>query len=234
LAYESLEEDAGYPDLLKALEDKLCQVDEVFAKRVQGRKRVSAETERAVNNEIEEFLNEINQTDKQLKGTSESEKQNKNIFGDGGSSKVDGQKNEFAEQLEKRNLAENERRKGNECMKANDYALAVECYGKSLELDPNESFTYANRAMAHIKLKEFSKAIEDTNQAIKLNPDNIKAYHRRGTAYSATNKLELAIRDFQFILEKEKDNKQALKDLQDVRKKLNDKLEKPKQKQDSL
>lgn len=82
--------------------------------------------------------------------------------------------------------------------------------------------------MAYIKLKEFGKAIEDANTAIKIKPDYLKAYHRRGTAYSSTSKFDMAIRDFQYILEKEPENKEAIKDLMATRAKLNDKLEKPK------
>ncbi len=81
--------------------------------------------------------------------------------------------------------------------------------------------------MTHIKLKDFGRAIEDANHAIRLRPEYLKAYHRRGTAYYSTNKFDLAIRDYQFILEKEPENKEAIKDLMQARKKLNEKLEKP-------
>lgn len=57
-----------------------------------------------------------------------------------------------------------------------------------------------------------------------MKPDYIKAYHRRGKAYSALNKQELAIRDFQFILEKEPSNKDAMNEIKAARKKLEDKL----------
>lgn len=56
----------------------------------------------------------------------------------------------------------------------------------------------------------------------------MKAYYRRGSSYSSSNKLEMAIKDFQFILEKEPDNKFAIKDLMEARNKLNQKLEQPK------
>jgi len=55
--------------------------------------------------------------------------------------------------------------------------------------------------------------------------DYIKAYHRRGKAYASLNKLELAIRDFQFILEKEPNNKEAMQEVKNARKKLEDKLD---------
>lgn len=109
-------------------------------------------------------------------------------------------------------------------MNSKEYDLAIQCYGRAIELSPEDSFNYSNRALAHIRLKEFSKAIEDSNSAIKLNPNNIKAYHRRGTAYVSTNKLELAIKDFQHILEIEPENKIVIKEIMEVRKKLNDKI----------
>ena len=52
----------------------------------------------------------------------------------------------------------------------------------------------------------------------------MKAYHRRGKAYLSLNKVEMAIRDFQYILEKEPNNKEAMQELKNARKKLDDKL----------
>lgn len=78
--------------------------------------------------------------------------------------------------------------------------------------------------MAYLKRKEYPRVIEDSTKAIELKPDYLKAYHRRGKAYQSTNKLELAIKDFQFILESEPQNKEVLKDLEDCRKKLKDKV----------
>ena len=62
--------------------------------------------------------------------------------------------------------------------------------------------------------------IDDANEAIKLNKDYIKAYHRRGKAYASLNKIDIAIKDFQFILEKEPNNKEAMNELRTLRKKL--------------
>jgi tetratricopeptide (TPR) repeat protein len=93
-------------------------------------------------------------------------------------------------------MAENERLKGNEFMKANECAEAVKCYTKSIDYNASEPATYSNRAMAHLKLKDFSKAIDDSNSALALKPDYLKAFHRRGKAYASVNKLDLAIKDF--------------------------------------
>jgi tetratricopeptide (TPR) repeat protein len=109
-------------------------------------------------------------------------------------------------------------------MHSKDYKEAVDCYTKSIQLFPNDPATFSNRAMAYLKLKEFARVIEDSNEAIKLKSDYIKAYHRRGKAYVAVNKLEMAIRDFQYILEKEPNNKEAMNELKQARNKLEGKV----------
>ena len=132
----------------------------------------------------------------------------------------------MVEELEKKKIAENERLKGNECVKSKDYREAVVAYTRSIELNEGEPFTYANRAMAHLKLKDYKSCIEDASTALKFKPGYLKAYHRRGLAYKALNKHEQAIKDFQFILEEEPENRGVNKDLKETRKALNDSLSK--------
>jgi tetratricopeptide (TPR) repeat protein len=91
-------------------------------------------------------------------------------------------------------------------------------------LNPGDAATFSNRAMAYLKTKEYARALEDAESAIKLKEDYVKAYHRRGKAYLSLNKVEMAIRDFQYILEKEPSNKEAMSELKNARKKLDDKL----------
>jgi tetratricopeptide (TPR) repeat protein len=93
-------------------------------------------------------------------------------------------------------MAENERLKGNEFMQSKEFQEAVKCYSKSLELNPTDAATFANRALAHLRLKEYAKTIEDATKAIEIKPDYLKAFHRRGKAYQAVNKLEYAVKDF--------------------------------------
>lgn len=108
-------------------------------------------------------------------------------------------------------------------MKSSEHQEAVKCYSRSIELNSTEAATFSNRAMAYLKLKDFSKAIEDSNSALAIKPDYLKAYHRRGKAYASVNKLDLAIKDFQYILEVEPENKEAINELKNARKKLMDK-----------
>ena len=53
-------------------------------------------------------------------------------------------------------------------MKAKEFNSAVECYTKSIELNPGEAATYSNRAMAFLKLKNYPRVIEDANKALEI------------------------------------------------------------------
>lgn len=110
-------------------------------------------------------------------------------------------------------MAEQDRMKGNEAVKAKDYSEAVYHYTNSINLDPNEPFSYANRAMAYLKQKIYKNAVEDATKAIELKPGYLKAHHRRGKALTGLDRFEEAIKDFQYILEEEPDNKDVNKDL---------------------
>jgi len=91
--------------------------------------------------------------------------------------------------LEEKRTAENERLKGNEFVKSKDFELAIKAYTRSLEIVKDEPFTFANRAMAYLKLKNFKLAVDDATKAINLKPGYLKAYHRRGKAHHALNKF---------------------------------------------
>lgn len=53
----------------------------------------------------------------------------------------------------KRAMAENEKNKGNECMKAKEYQDAVEHYKKAVSLDPSHHLVLGNLAQAYLNLK---------------------------------------------------------------------------------
>ena len=93
-------------------------------------------------------------------------------------------------------MAEDERLKGNECVKSKDFKDALLHYSRSIDLFPDEAATYCNRALVYLKEKEYARAVEDAEKSLKLKPGYLKAYHRRGKAYYALGKCELAIKDF--------------------------------------
>lgn len=91
--------------------------------------------------------------------------------------------------------AENEKKKGNDEMKKENYSEAINHYTLSISLDENESTTYCNRSLAYMKMQQYDKAIGDCATAIELNKQYIKAYYRRGLCYGLIGKQELAIID---------------------------------------
>lgn len=144
--------------------------------------------------EMSEFLNDIGKLDQKLsRDKVKDEETGGEIFNN---KSQNTRLNEQIEEIEKKKQAENERLKGNECMKAKEFQEAIACYGKALDLCPTDAATFSNRAMAYLKTKEYARALEDAEAAIKLKEDYVKAYHRRGKAYLALNKVEMAIRDF--------------------------------------
>ena len=77
---------------------------------------------KAVAEDIQAFLQDINQTDKKLQRETERDDRSKDIFGsEDGSQKENKSLNAMIEEIERKKQAENERLKGNECMKAKDY-----------------------------------------------------------------------------------------------------------------
>lgn len=208
---------------MKAAQQRLAELDPAYRRKLAS-ENVSMETRQAVADDIQSFLQDIGQMDRKL----QSQSNDGDIFEGSGNNKENknrsNQLNKQIEEIEKKKLSENERLKGNECMRAKEFQDAIKCYSRSLDHFPEDAATFSNRALAYLKTKEYARALEDAEAAIKLKEDYIKAYHRRGKAYAAMNKLELAIRDFQFILEKEPNNKEAMQEVKNARKKLDDKL----------
>jgi tetratricopeptide (TPR) repeat protein len=159
-------------------------LDPKFKRVVEGEKKLSFEEERALKDDLFSFAAEMNRVDQRLRSV--EEKENKQIFGNGGGQGTF-QKSQAVEELERKKTAEDERLKGNEFMKTKEFSEAVACYSKSIEIDPEQPFTFANRAMAFLKLKEYKRAIEDADVALRLKPGYLKAVHRRGKAYLALN-----------------------------------------------
>ena len=105
-------------------------------------------------------------------------------------------------------------------MKSKEYDAAVECYSKSIALFPEDAASYSNRALAYLKLKRNGSCIQDAETCLELDPTYLKAYHRRGKACLACGQYEEAIKDFQYILEKEPENKDINASLKDARLKI--------------
>nr|XP_058918297.1 small glutamine-rich tetratricopeptide repeat-containing protein beta isoform X1 [Kogia breviceps] len=95
---------------------------------------------------------------------------------------------------------------GNNHMKEENYAAAVDCYTQAIELDPNNAVYYCNRAAAQSKLGHYTDAVKDCEKAIAIDSKYSKAYGRMGLALTAMNKFEEAVTSYQKALDLDPEN----------------------------
>ena len=111
--------------------------------------------------------------------------------------------------------------KGNALVKEKKYKEALDCYTKSIEIDPNDPILYSNRSAMHLNLSEFDQALADAEKAISLKPDYAKAYLRKGKALEGLLKPKEALDTYKLGLEKDKSNAQLLEAQQELDASLN-------------
>ena len=102
--------------------------------------------------------------------------------------------------LQRSTRANREKVKGNECFKVGEMQEAFDCYSRSLALDASNSITYANRAMAALKLSKLELAEDDCSRSIKLDQKYVKAWSRRGSTRFKRGKYREAVSDFETAL----------------------------------
>ncbi|KAJ3306403.1 hypothetical protein HDV03_005371 [Kappamyces sp. JEL0829] len=108
--------------------------------------------------------------------------------------------------------AENEKLKGNDCMRAQEYEDALYYYTTSIKLNPTLS-CYNNRALTFLKLEKYSQCIDDCTTALAMEK-NFKALLRRASAFYSVGRYQDATVDIDASLEMEPNSKEA-KDLRE-------------------
>lgn len=104
-----------------------------------------------------------------------------------------------------------EKQKGNECFKVQENEEAVLYYTRSMAFDDSNAVVYANRAMAHLRMKSFALAEQDCSRAIDLDATYVKAWMRRGMTRFRRGKYDQAVADFEQALALEPGNKEVEK-----------------------
>eukprot|EP00928_Gymnodinium_smaydae_P072236 TRINITY_DN55633_c0_g1_i1.p1 TRINITY_DN55633_c0_g1~~TRINITY_DN55633_c0_g1_i1.p1 ORF type:complete len:569 (+),score=184.76 TRINITY_DN55633_c0_g1_i1:89-1795(+) len=120
----------------------------------------------------------------------------------------------------RKHMADCEKEKGNEAFYAKDYEEAEAYYGRSLQYKADDPASWANRALARLKLERPEAALEDCEHALALNPRYMKALHRKGKALYDLQRYEEAVRCFQLALAESPGNTQINGDLMVARRKL--------------
>ena len=118
---------------------------------------------------------------------------------------------------EKIKIANDWKEKGNLHVKEGQYKEALDCYTKAIENYQNDPLFYSNRSLMHYILSEFDDALEDAEKAILINPNYAKAYLRKGKALEGKKNNKEAAEAFKLGLEKEKDNKQLIQALEELK-----------------
>lgn len=107
---------------------------------------------------------------------------------------------------EQRAEAERLKTEGNEQMKVENFAAAVEFYSQAIALNSHNAVYYCNRAAALSKLGNYAGAVQDCEQAINIDPQYSKAYGRMGLALASLNKHTEAVGYYKKALELDPDN----------------------------
>lgn len=110
--------------------------------------------------------------------------------------------------------AEKLKNDGNELMKIEKYAEALQKYSRAIELDPYNSVYFCNRAAAHFKLGKHEAAVADCTAALALQPDYGKAHGRLGLALTALDRHCEARAAFARAVQLEPDNESYRQNLQ--------------------
>ena len=182
-ALKLLKDDGNFfPDLSKAIDEKLQSIDLKY-KKLKQTETISAEDIAKAKEEILQFENEFRTKDNLIKETIEKkDESNYDII-----------------RLERKKEAQNEKIKGNELMKTKEYDEAIRHYTKAINYDEYEPTIYCNRALAYIKNTQYNNGLEDCNKAIDLKHDYIKAYYRRAICEKNLKKFKESLEDFLYV-----------------------------------
>jgi tetratricopeptide (TPR) repeat protein len=84
----------------------------------------------------------------------------------------------------------------NQAYSEGDHHKKIEYYSKAIELDPEYTLAYVNRATIHVYLGNYQEALQDYSKAIDIQPDYAMALCNRGYLYARLDMMDKAMDDF--------------------------------------
>lgn len=109
---------------------------------------------------------------------------------------------------------------GHDYMKKGDLEKAIECYGRSLLLNPEHPDIFSDRGVVYIHLKMKTEAMADFNMAVTLQPEYSYRYSARAYARDFFGDTEGAIEDYEKAIELDPDDAVAYNNLGLLQEKL--------------
>lgn len=98
-------------------------------------------------------------------------------------------------------IAQLDNNRGSLYFDQNQYAKAISCYTKAIELNRRYALAYNNRGIVYARSGQLSEAICDYTKAIELNAKYAGTYYNRGVAHSKLGKYTKAIFDYTKAIE---------------------------------
>lgn len=107
-------------------------------------------------------------------------------------------------------LADEEREKGNEFFKQQQYPEAIKHYTEALRRNPNDARVYSNRAACYTKLAALPEGLKDANKCIELDPSFTKGYSRKAAVQFFMKEYDKALETYQEGLKHDENNQELL------------------------
>ncbi|CAA7391681.1 unnamed protein product [Spirodela intermedia] len=107
-------------------------------------------------------------------------------------------------------IADEEREKGNEYFKQQQYPEAVRHYTEALRRNPRDPRVYSNRAACYTKLGALPEGLKDAEKCIELDPSFSKGYTRKGAIQFFMKEYDKALETYQEGLKLDPNNPELM------------------------
>ena len=98
---------------------------------------------------------------------------------------------------------------GNDYLVEEAYDKAINSFGITIGLYPNDFYAYMKRGSAYTKKDDFTNATSDFTRALELEPTSAEVYYYRGVMYHDSKKYDQALADYNTSIELDSINPNA-------------------------